>query len=75
MPGVPFEDLQRRAVQPGAGEQGRQRVVLDDVVIAMREYEQQLADRLITGLVRRPEITIWGITDPRRKDERAGHCR
>ena len=43
---------------------------LDAAFAAITAHEHRLADRLIAGLVRRPEITIWGITDPKRGDER-----
>ncbi len=37
---------------------------------AITAHERRLADRLISGLIRRPEITVWGITDPKRMDQR-----
>lgn len=43
---------------------------LDAAFTAITAYERRLTDRLIAGLIRRPEITVWGITDPKRMDER-----
>ncbi len=43
---------------------------LDAAFATITAYERQLADRLIAGLVRKPEITVWGITDPKRGNER-----
>jgi selenocysteine lyase/cysteine desulfurase len=38
---------------------------------AIRAYERPLAERLISGLMSIPSVTIYGITDPARFDQRA----
>jgi cysteine desulfurase family protein (TIGR01976 family) len=43
---------------------------LDAAFAAIGDYERRLAGRLIAGLVGRPKITVWGITDPSRMNER-----
>ena len=43
---------------------------LDAAFRAITAYEQRLAGRLIEGLMRRPEIKVWGITSADRADER-----
>jgi cysteine desulfurase family protein (TIGR01976 family) len=37
---------------------------------AIREYEAELAARLLRGLKERPRFRVWGVTDPRRLAER-----
>jgi selenocysteine lyase/cysteine desulfurase len=37
---------------------------------AIKEYETQLASRLLTGLAERPQFKVLGIADPRRVAER-----
>jgi cysteine desulfurase family protein (TIGR01976 family) len=46
------------------------RTALDAAFAAITTYEQRLAERLIAGLIQRPEITVWGITDSIRREER-----
>jgi cysteine desulfurase family protein (TIGR01976 family) len=43
---------------------------LDAAFATITTYEQRLADRLIAGLVQRPEITVWGLPDASRREER-----
>ncbi len=43
---------------------------LDAAFATITTYEQRLADRLIAGLESRPEITVWGLTDASRREER-----
>jgi len=38
---------------------------------AIRTYERPLAERLIGGLMDIPGVTLYGITDPARLDQRA----
>ena len=38
---------------------------------AIRAYERPLAERLVTGLMGIPGVTLYGITDPDRFDQRA----
>ncbi|HVQ23153.1 MAG TPA: cysteine desulfurase-like protein [Candidatus Saccharimonadia bacterium] len=37
---------------------------------AIQRYERDLSERLIAGLLAIPGVTIWGITDPQRFDDR-----
>jgi cysteine desulfurase family protein (TIGR01976 family) len=37
---------------------------------AIQEYETSLADKLLAGLIERPQFRVWGITDRRRLKER-----
>jgi selenocysteine lyase/cysteine desulfurase len=47
------------------------RLHLKTAMAAIRAYEQPLAEQLIKGLQAIPSVTIYGITDPARFDERA----
>lgn len=44
---------------------------LKTTMAAVRAHERPLAERLINGLASIPGITIYGITDPARFDQRA----
>jgi selenocysteine lyase/cysteine desulfurase len=61
--GGPFADQ-----YPGFEER---RLHLKTAMTAIRAYERPLAERLVAGLVEIPGVTIYGITDPARFDERA----
>jgi selenocysteine lyase/cysteine desulfurase len=37
---------------------------------AIRAYETELARHLLAGLAERPQFKVWGITDPKRLNER-----
>jgi selenocysteine lyase/cysteine desulfurase len=47
------------------------RLHLKTAMAAIRAYEQPLAERLVGGLVDIPGVTLYGITDPARFDQRA----
>jgi selenocysteine lyase/cysteine desulfurase len=51
------------------GFEGR-RLHLKTAMTAVRAYERPLAERLISGLMAIPGVTIYGITDPTRFDQR-----
>ena len=53
-----FPDFKERKLQIHAG------------MAAIQSYEQTLSQHLINGLRSIPGVTIWGITDTRRLDER-----
>jgi cysteine desulfurase family protein (TIGR01976 family) len=53
-----------------AGSAGDRRNQLRQAMSAVREYETDLARRLLEGLSSRPQFKVWGITDPRRLSER-----
>jgi cysteine desulfurase family protein (TIGR01976 family) len=61
--GTPFADQ-------FPGFEGR-RLHLKTAMAAVRAYERPLAEGLITGLMDIPGVTIYGITDPARFDQRA----
>ena len=46
------------------------RLTLKSAMAAVRAYEQSLSKRLITGLQTLPDVTIYGLTDFNRLDER-----
>jgi selenocysteine lyase/cysteine desulfurase len=52
------------------GFEGR-RLHLKTAMAAVRSYERPLAERLISGLMAIPGVTVYGITDPARFDRRA----
>lgn len=52
--------------QPGA----TRRTALESAFAAISAHERTLAERLLSGLANLPKITVYGITDPRRLDER-----
>ena len=47
------------------------RLHLKTAMAAVRAYERPLAERLISGLMEIPGITVYGIIDPARFDQRA----
>jgi selenocysteine lyase/cysteine desulfurase len=47
------------------------RLHLKTAMAAIRAYERPLAERLIKGLMDIPGVTLYGITDPARFDQRA----
>jgi cysteine desulfurase family protein (TIGR01976 family) len=59
-------ELGRRA-QPGAG---TRRARLAAAYVAIQNYERHLAERLITGLLRIPGLTFYGIKEPSRFAQR-----
>jgi cysteine desulfurase family protein (TIGR01976 family) len=61
--GVPFADQYSEL-------EGR-RLYLKTAMAAIRAYERPLAEQLISGLMAIPGVTIYGITDPARFDQRA----
>ncbi len=42
------------------------RLNLKTAIAAIRAYELPLAERLILGLMKIPDVTVYGITDPAR---------
>ena len=54
-----------------AGEGADLRAALLAGYAAVEEYERGLLGHLLEGLAAIPEVTAWGITDPRRLEERA----
>lgn len=56
-----------RAVSPQCT--GR-RGALAAAYLSIRQHEQQLAERLLAGLVQLPGLRIWGITDAKRFEDR-----
>jgi cysteine desulfurase family protein (TIGR01976 family) len=60
-------DLGRRSA-PGAP---HRRAALDSAYAAIAAHERALVARLLAGLADLPGYRVWGITDPRRLDERA----
>ena len=48
-----------------------QRLHLKTAMAAIRAYERPLTERLVTGLQTIPGVTLYGITDPARFDQRA----
>ncbi|MEY4179103.1 MAG: putative cysteine desulfurase [Planctomycetota bacterium] len=52
--------------QPGA----TRRTALESAFAAISAHERTLAERLLSGLANLSKITVYGITDPRRLDER-----
>jgi cysteine desulfurase family protein (TIGR01976 family) len=46
------------------------RTALKTAFAAIQEYERELVARLLTELPRRAPVTIWGVADPQRLDER-----
>ena len=53
----------------GQGYAGR-RLTLKTAMAAIKGYEQMLSERLITGLQSLPDVTLYGLTDFTRLDER-----
>jgi selenocysteine lyase/cysteine desulfurase len=47
------------------------RLHLKTAMAAIRAYERPLAEQLISGLMAIPGVTLYGITDPARFDQRA----
>jgi selenocysteine lyase/cysteine desulfurase len=47
------------------------RLHLKTAMAAIRAYERPLAERLVAGLLDIPGVTVYGITDPARFDQRA----
>jgi selenocysteine lyase/cysteine desulfurase len=47
------------------------RLHLKTAMTAIRAYERPLAERLISGLMAIPGVTVYGITEPARFDQRA----
>ncbi len=62
--GKPFRD--GYAAQGYAG----RRLTLKTAMAAIKAYEQTLSRHLLTGLQTLPDVTIYGLTDPGRLDER-----
>ena len=58
-----------RADYAAQGYAGR-RLTLKTAMAAVRAYEQTLSERLLTGLQSLPDVTIYGLTDLNRLDER-----
>jgi cysteine desulfurase family protein (TIGR01976 family) len=54
-----------------AGDDADLRAALLAGYAAIEEYERGLVSHLLEGLASIPEVTVWGITDPRRFGERA----
>ncbi|MEE9125977.1 MAG: cysteine desulfurase-like protein [Planctomycetota bacterium] len=46
------------------------RAALEAAFAAIEEHEHNLVRRLLDGLVEVPGVTVWGITDPQRLDQR-----
>ena len=46
------------------------RAALEAAFEAIAAYERRLSAKLLSELAKRPEIKVWGITDPARLDER-----
>ena len=46
------------------------REALESAFAAIRPYERALLDRLLDGLSDLPTLTVWGITDPTRRQDR-----
>lgn len=55
-----------RLDRAGAG----RREALQAAFAMIRGYERKLADQLLDGLARIPEIKVWGITDPSQRSQR-----
>ncbi len=59
-------DLGRRVAPEVSDDRGALRIAFDSI----GEYERDLSRRLLAGLAEFPDITVWGITDLERLDER-----
>lgn len=53
-----------------AGSVSDRRRQLRQAMSTIREYEMELARRLLDGLASRPQFKVWGITDPKRLSQR-----
>ena len=64
-----------RRVDPSAAKRrpaaAQRRAALLIAMDAIRQYERELAEQLIGGLLKIPGLTVYGITDPARFDRRA----